>query len=1743
MSTNNAKKVANWDEEVTDIVPKKVDSWDEEVSDEPVKKKASSEATSGVPTLLKPPTKESTLQSEQGGLDFSQTPSEILAKETPKEVKDTQKKTLKSFAFDINEAKRKAVEEPLKPIPLSKEEAFKQVNLLEKRQLAVNSLAKGQEQLAKKTSNELTSLQQVITKGQEDINKLSSEGRKQEAEALWNSLQPTIYQFKEKEKELNSRLTKLNYYDKRAKATDQEMINISEGQQSINNQWDRLNAGLNTLSANFLRSPQFAYNTLIAAQNKIAREIGLPEAPYQEEGYLSNMAKYFEQNADAYHKVVEKKQKQTDYDIISLFKKGENAKALNLLLENIVESAPTTGAIAMGGVAGLTNLGTTIGGGLVFGAGTFEENKKKGIDDATNVVNSWTNGLLEGIFESTGTLSIINDAKNIFVKSGKEAVEESAKNIWQKVYGKAAEKLFPVTSAVKEGISEGETTFTQNIVNIVQGVDEEYNKKYQEIVNSDLDEESKNQALSELTKEAMFKGVPDAFLTGVGMGAILGGGAKKGYVAVDDKNRKEVEEAKKKFNEYATTLTNPTVSAEAKELIQQKAKEEADKIVAIQEQDDNDLKQKLTKEDYEAVVEIQSKISNLEKSIDNIDNEQSKAVVYEQVNELNKEKAEILKREIKQENEIRSTDNNIPKQVESPQQEIKLTPIEVIAGKEQGDGGVAKVVQGDGQVEQAPKTKEEIADEIELKNEGKAEAPTKESVTERLNINNPFYQKVEDALVKLGLIEKYNPETGTGDVVGGYAQQTSDGGFSVGKMLFSQDGSISYFDGDVKVSFDKNGNVISENTKEAKQKAVSLEIEGKKQSIANLEKTRDSEAFKYKEVIETDVLGNKKKVKRLKTEQELKESTDKINAAIDKAKNEITELEQQYEKEPTKKEDGKPLSRGVQGVRIEGQAGKESAELRPEEEVALDIRSAKDIGDIQINDINSGNVVIGYHATPTGEIGTGKELGIHIGTEDVSNNIKKGRNSNKGDVKKVAFRVNKPLILGDMPSWSSVNVLNEMMRQKLLGIDKEKLREIRDSDLSEKEKQQRIIELAKEKGYDSFAYQNFDEGNGEFSYVLFDDSKLNDITPKEAKATPQAGSVVGGEVNFTEVEDKKIKDIATEANLKVGSYVRSVPTGKKNKFGNSINEYEATNPFTNEKITFKKQGDATDYVVKEIAKATTKSGREEIFKAVEQSLKETPQEVKASTPEKVQEEAKPLTKEKELLKQKKIEGTLFTEKESQDYQKEIESKYNDSDTPISKRFGQENEDIRQKLFNYDNPIAQKEVNGVDVRIAEGLVEGEPYLGKRRKTYLLYADGKIAGKFYSVNDAKKVVKFIEDNLVKTIASPQQKLQAPKIETNEKDKQAVGDNTSTESKGNLKDSKSPKSPKRKRVSKGASPRVKNALSIESGDLRHKVMQYFIGGGKINTSVFQKLFGKAGDATLNKAARSEANQRFGLWNNKKGLSINQLAHKLWEDNGGAYNESNPTDDVYREAVEEVVLRYNGTRAMIDELNNINMFTEETQSLTEEERFAMEEEKYYRNSLTDEEEALYDLNLAEEVWQSLTDEQKLALIKDQIEAEELVNQYDAIQGKKEAIESEIKANDERIGKIKKSLDDEAKKEQGNLFGGGMQAPKMFNTAEGLGTELKALERKNEALKSQLEELQPQEEVKNQAKIDFDNKLTETEKAIDVYKRLSENNDTSTRKEYKALPESIKRVLDNIVNIHKQLEEKNIITKKGNCP
>ncbi len=116
----------------------------------------------------------------------------------------------------------------------------------------------------------------------------------------------------------------------------------------------------------------------------------------------------------------------------------------------------------------------------------------------------------------------------------------------------------------------------------------------------------------------------------------------------------------------------------------------------------------------------------------------------------------------------------------------------------------------------------------------------------------------------------------------------------------------------------------------------------------------------------------------------------------------------------------------------------------------------------------------------------------------------------------------------------------------------------------------------------------------------------------------------------------------------------------------------------------------------------------------------------------------------QILRKNSIEGGFLDKEESEKLQKEIIKNY--SDKP---KFGQDNNDIRTFMFNYEHPIAQKYLNNIDLRIVSGLIEGEAYSGKRRNSYLLYASGNLIGKFYSIDDIKNIIKFIEDRLIKEI----------------------------------------------------------------------------------------------------------------------------------------------------------------------------------------------------------------------------------------------------------------------------------------------------------------------------------------------------------------------------------------------------------
>jgi len=102
-----------------------------------------------------------------------------------------------------------------------------------------------------------------------------------------------------------------------------------------------------------------------------------------------------------------------------------------------------------------------------------------------------------------------------------------------------------------------------------------------------------------------------------------------------------------------------------------------------------------------------------------------------------------------------------------------------------------------------------------------------------------------------------------------------------------------------------------------------------------------------------------------------------------------------------------------------------------------------------------------------------------------------------------------------------------------------------------------------------------------------------------------------------------------------------------------------------------------------------------------------------------------------------IKGRFLNKQQAQELQKEIEAKYVNNSTEL---FNKEKNDIRMHMFNYDQPIAEKNLNGINLRITTGLIRN------KKITYLLYANGKIIGEFFSVDDIKKLIKYIELNLI-------------------------------------------------------------------------------------------------------------------------------------------------------------------------------------------------------------------------------------------------------------------------------------------------------------------------------------------------------------------------------------------------------------
>lgn len=74
---------------------------------------------------------------------------------------------------------------------------------------------------------------------------------------------------------------------------------------------------------------------------------------------------------------------------------------------------------------------------------------------------------------------------------------------------------------------------------------------------------------------------------------------------------------------------------------------------------------------------------------------------------------------------------------------------------------------------------------------------------------------------------------------------------------------------------------------------------------------------------------------------------------------------------------------------------------------------------------------------------------------------------------------------------------------------------------------------------------------------------------------------------LSQVDDKfltdKIREKATYASYNMERYMERVPTGRQDRFMNDIYKFQVTNPFTDEKIIFKKRQDAAQYLLNQLS--------------------------------------------------------------------------------------------------------------------------------------------------------------------------------------------------------------------------------------------------------------------------------------------------------------------------------------------------------------------------------------------------------------------------------------------------------------------------------------------------------------------------------------------------------------------------------
>ena len=388
-------------------------------------------------------------------------------------------------------------------------------------------------------------------------------------------------------------------------------------------------ADLNRITGGFYKIPRLIYNTAAAVPNAAAELMGRPDlkadydsiskGTYNPLGIIDRVGNYSLGISEDWVEKQKKYEKSLTDNILS----GNFKIAGEQLTDNITGSIPSILSMYLtGGAASAAKMNKVAG--TFAKAAPFASTKSVEIQDNPNIpdylkpLNSWMTGLSEVVYEEAfGTKSIIDNALKVADGKGPQAAVNFLSSVLKPATVKVLNKVQPITNVVANGIEEGVTQISQNIIDKYTGVDPERD---------------------------IMDGVSDAIIVGSaqGLGATaIGKGIE--YIANPERSKK-VSELEKARLELINDMDNESVPEDTKIDLDNKLSE-------INEQINTELE--ANREEMAAVpVELtqqanrlQDEIDSKESSITSVElSEQSKSIINEDITNLKKDLDKVNKK-------------------------------------------------------------------------------------------------------------------------------------------------------------------------------------------------------------------------------------------------------------------------------------------------------------------------------------------------------------------------------------------------------------------------------------------------------------------------------------------------------------------------------------------------------------------------------------------------------------------------------------------------------------------------------------------------------------------------------------------------------------------------------------------------------------------------------------------------------------------------------------------------------------------------------------------------------------------------------------------------------------------------------------------------------------------------------------------------------------------------------------------